>query len=633
MGTAVEILASSDNRSWVEVGGSEERPPPLPVTTVRAASEEPSGELLRRLEAFDSDSSEDDDDDEEEEGGLRRRSNSDPQGIARAIRSLTSPTNKGETDSEASEAILGAEGRASRSRLKASASTDGLSHRPVSGEPGTSAGKAAAAASRSHQHRKRALSQTLRRSKFWLRLLQPWKWRRRKGPRTSASFSVSAGGQEGQGLHSALLQEDESSGGALSSSATFPPPHPSSASAPELEAEEGSEETPERTEDESTMKARGGRCVVVVAPSEEPVTLVRASTSTGSQVERVRLAPAPVPPPKPTTSSGEAETSEEQPFSRRATVDSALEVSPTLSPPPPYPHSPPDSPGQSSLAQAPNVERVPAREPDLNAVPAKPALRQTATAGAYAHIKRRQHSSSSSPRDSDASDDDDSDEVNTRSEEAEALADRMEGSNLTSNGHSPQPPREAGDEEEEEDEEIPATGLAAKIVRKDTLALRNLLSDEAAEGGGEDSQAEETRREAEEEELQSPKEKMRQASIKLERRLSQRPTASELESRDILRGSDSAETRKASMEARRKMLLRKLSFRPTIEELQERQIISFNDYVEVTQAEAYDRKADKPWTKLTPQDKASIRKELNDFKSCEMQVHEESRQFTRFHRP
>lgn len=46
-----------------------------------------------------------------------------------------------------------------------------------------------------------------------------------------------------------------------------------------------------------------------------------------------------------------------------------------------------------------------------------------------------------------------------------------------------------------------------------------------------------------------------------------------------------------------------LSFRPTIQELKDKQIIKFNDYVEVTEAEAYDRKADKPWTRLTSVDK------------------------------
>lgn len=60
------------------------------------------------------------------------------------------------------------------------------------------------------------------------------------------------------------------------------------------------------------------------------------------------------------------------------------------------------------------------------------------------------------------------------------------------------------------------------------------------------------------------------------------------------------------------------------------QIIKFNDYIEVTPCHEYDRRADKPWTRLTPKDKASIRKELNDFKSNEMDVHEDSRHLTRF---
>ena len=112
-------------------------------------------------------------------------------------------------------------------------------------------------------------------------------------------------------------------------------------------------------------------------------------------------------------------------------------------------------------------------------------------------------------------------------------------------------------------------------------------------------------------------------------------------------------------------LFRKLSFRPTVEELKARkvklysihqmihvwlkqrcvvfkkkkkkknirnliwldlfkQIIRFNDYVEVADAQDYDRRADRPWTRLTPQEKAAIRKELNDFKSTEMMVHVDS---------
>lgn len=51
-----------------------------------------------------------------------------------------------------------------------------------------------------------------------------------------------------------------------------------------------------------------------------------------------------------------------------------------------------------------------------------------------------------------------------------------------------------------------------------------------------------------------------------------------------------------------------LSQRPTVEELRERKIlIRFSDYVEVADAQDYDRRADKPWTRLTAADKVSGR--------------------------
>lgn len=119
---------------------------------------------------------------------------------------------------------------------------------------------------------------------------------------------------------------------------------------------------------------------------------------------------------------------------------------------------------------------------------------------------------------------------------------------------------------------------------------------------------------------------------KLTRRLSLRPTPEELEQRNILHNK-SAEEAKKEKEEKKRFLIRKLSFRPSIDELKERKIIKFNDYVEVTEAQDYDRRADKPWTRLTPKDKAAIRKELNEYKSKEMEVHEDSRHLTRFHRP
>lgn len=120
--------------------------------------------------------------------------------------------------------------------------------------------------------------------------------------------------------------------------------------------------------------------------------------------------------------------------------------------------------------------------------------------------------------------------------------------------------------------------------------------------------------------------------IKLERKLSLRPTPDDLKQRNILHDKSNEEITK-QMEETKKMLVRKLSYRPTIQELREKRIIRFCDYIEVTEVEDYDRRADKPWTRLTPKDKAAIRNELNLFKSTEMEVHEESRHLIRFHRP
>ena len=73
--------------------------------------------------------------------------------------------------------------------------------------------------------------------------------------------------------------------------------------------------------------------------------------------------------------------------------------------------------------------------------------------------------------------------------------------------------------------------------------------------------------------------------------------------------------------------------RPTVKELIERKVLNWHEYVEVYEVQNYDRRGDKPWTRLTPADKASIRKELNEFKATEMSVHEQSKQYTRFHKP
>nr|XP_020038155.1 phosphatase and actin regulator 2 isoform X3 [Castor canadensis] len=183
------------------------------------------------------------------------------------------------------------------------------------------------------------------------------------------------------------------------------------------------------------------------------------------------------------------------------------------------------------------------------------------------------------------------------------------------------------DDDEEEDEDEDGSGesaLASKIRRRDTLAIK--LGNRPSKKELEDKNILQRTSEEERQEIRQ------QIGTKLVRRLSQRPTTEELEQRNILKQKNEEEEQEAKMELKRR-LSRKLSLRPTVAELQARRILRFNEYVEVTDSPDYDRRTDKPWARLTPADKAAIRKELNEFKSTEMEVHEESRQFTRFHRP
>nr|XP_045015811.1 phosphatase and actin regulator 2 isoform X6 [Jaculus jaculus] len=183
------------------------------------------------------------------------------------------------------------------------------------------------------------------------------------------------------------------------------------------------------------------------------------------------------------------------------------------------------------------------------------------------------------------------------------------------------------DDEGEDDEDEDGSGesaLASKIHRRDTLAIK--LGNRPSKKELEDKNILQRTSEEERQEIRQ------QIGTKLVRRLSQRPTTEELEQRNILKQKNEEEEQEAKIELKRR-LSRKLSLRPSVAELQARRILRFNEYVEVTHSPDYDRRADKPWARLTPADKAAIRKELNEFKSTEMEVHEESRQFTRFHRP
>ncbi|KAK1905840.1 Phosphatase and actin regulator 2 [Dissostichus eleginoides] len=136
--------------------------------------------------------------------------------------------------------------------------------------------------------------------------------------------------------------------------------------------------------------------------------------------------------------------------------------------------------------------------------------------------------------------------------------------------------------------------LAIKIRRRDTLNIKL---------GNRPSQ-----RELEEKNILPRSSEMERSEFrqmigsKLVRRLSQRPSTEELEQRNILKHKNESEEQEARQEIKRR-LSRKLSVRPTVAELVARRILRFNEYVEVTDAKDYDRRADKPWTRLTPSDK------------------------------
>ncbi|XP_077093228.1 phosphatase and actin regulator 2 isoform X2 [Siphateles boraxobius] len=214
--------------------------------------------------------------------------------------------------------------------------------------------------------------------------------------------------------------------------------------------------------------------------------------------------------------------------------------------------------------------------------------------------------------------------VNVESPEVTVIPDSIRENQANDSDDSDGPILYKDEEEDDEDDEYTSSALAIKIRRRDTLAIKlgNRPSKKELEEKNILPRTSEMQRQ----------EMWQQIGCKLVRRLSQRPTTEELEQRNILKQKNEEEEQEAKQEIKRR-LSRKLSVRPTVAELVARRILRFNEYVEVTEAKDYDRRADKPWTRLTPADKAAIRKELNEFKSKEMEVHEESKQFTRFHRP
>ncbi|KAF5402600.1 hypothetical protein PHET_04256, partial [Paragonimus heterotremus] len=98
---------------------------------------------------------------------------------------------------------------------------------------------------------------------------------------------------------------------------------------------------------------------------------------------------------------------------------------------------------------------------------------------------------------------------------------------------------------------------------------------------------------------------------------------------------NSGNSSEISWEKRKKLLqeLAKYSCSLLNETSTQEIFLRFSKFVEVQELEPEDRMGDRPWTRLTAVEKARIRRELNDYKMAEMSVHNESRQYTRFHPP
>ncbi|KAL1231471.1 Phosphatase and actin regulator [Trichinella spiralis] len=456
-----------------------------------------------------------------------------------------------------------------------------------------------------------------------LRWFQPWKWRRLKS-KTATNKNSANGVTNRLDIENFVDQQQQQQ-------------HQHH----EVEQRRLDNDTSEHEQFDEVIECSsdGSRFVDQCAQSSDQYDGQLALTETEQQLDRITVLPpayvavvtksktvahvqsaliVPVDQPEESTSeSGVPAPSAPVTFSRRALLHNDADIPPTESE---YPEELDCelSPTMSSFSG--NVQEVPAKEPDLNAQPVKSALRRRV---AFADSLQTDYSASPSPSTSTKK------RITTAVSSqvapqliTTAVGDADDDDLVSSDSDDDEPILFRDRQSENGDEPRLMGALASKVYRKDTISLRDALEGPSSVASLDiPDQTQQERRE-----------KMEQISVKLERKLSQRPTAEELEQRNILKDENSPAMSKQIMEQRRRMLLRKLSFRPTIEELKERQIIKFNDYVEVTNAEMYDRRADKPWVRLTPKDKAAIRKELNEYKSFEMEVHEKSRQFTRFHR-
>uniref|UniRef100_A0A1I8GC42 Phosphatase and actin regulator n=1 Tax=Macrostomum lignano TaxID=282301 RepID=A0A1I8GC42_9PLAT len=400
------------------------------------------------------------------------------------------------------------------------------------------------------------------------RLFKPWKWRKRRDKDPPEEATAAANPVGTDSADSERPSGGQTEADGIASDNLAESATSTPDTATKLQQQQAIKPVPKQPVLQHPAKAFGGVAVLPPLPPPKPRT-----TGTVVAVDTTD-ADANVDP-----GSGDRfydDVPNEDEASKPAAATAASPASPRQSQP-----APPPTAAAVPAAVVGRYERVPAKEPaDPSCRPARGIIRRPGGGGPARPVTVR-HRPPTPP---------------TSDEEEEGLPERRDAA--------------------------ASSDLAARVRRRDsmarflenkqrerqqTLSLRRVPSDQR-------------------------KEERTKIGNALERRLSLRPSPTDLQDRNILHDKSEAalETEK---QQKIRFLTRKLSFRPTVQELREKRIIRFNDYVEVTNTEEYDRVIDKPWTRLSGTDKARIRKELNDFKANEMPVHEESKRFTRFHKP
>ncbi|XP_042325156.1 phosphatase and actin regulator 2 isoform X2 [Sceloporus undulatus] len=323
----------------------------------------------------------------------------------------------------------------------------------------------------------------------------------------------------------------------------------------------------------SSMKAENSETKVKDSKPEEPLHVIPEAGDTTQQTTAVVPPPPPaVPPPLPPSIPSRSSGSQPTSFSDAQNVPVSTETGPSV-------------PGTDSNDLDTKTEA------DSESSPSNAVLDNSLGGEDTGCSVTKEDQEEENPNQASSDPTDESSEaLNTPESESSK-------ENHTSDSDSDGPILYTDDDDDDDDDDAHTeSSLASKIRRRDTLAIK--LGNRPSKKELEDKNILPRASEEERQEIRH------QIGTKLVRRLSQRPTSEELEQRNILKQKNEEEEQEAKRELRRS-LSRKLSLRPTVAELQARRILRFNEYVEVTDSPDYDRRADKPWARLTPADKVS----------------------------